>query len=170
LETFKVPVHRDGQVVAFAEVDGESVAELSRHVWHLNSHGYACRYERRDDGTQRIVLMHRQVLGLVEGDGILTDHINRDRLVNTKQNLRKVTCAQNAQNKAPYKNSQSGVRGVWFEPRRGKWQAKVILDKRGHHVGYFSTLEQAAAEAATFRARHMPFSADAGRNGAVECP
>jgi hypothetical protein len=58
------------------------------------------------------------------------------------------------------RNNTSGITGVVFSKPRGKWLARICVGYRRIHIGYFDTLEEAAAarkEAATkhgFTERH----------------
>lgn len=53
---------------------------------------------------------------------------------------------QNMMNKATYSNNTSGAPGVSFHTRIGMWQARIGLNGKRVHLGYFSSLE-AAVEA-----------------------
>lgn len=122
----------------------------------MDNNGYAVRYVRVG-GKRLVVLMHRFLLDLVPGDGIQADHIHGNRLDNRRQNLRIATNAQNHQNLhwcGPH-------RGTVWGARRNCWLARVTLDGKTHHLGQFATREEAAAIAAAFRHKHMPYSADA---------
>lgn len=77
-----IPVHRGGEVVAYAKVDDADHAALAEHRWTDNGWGYAARRERG-----RTILMHREVLGLVYGDGRVTHHRNEEPLDNRRSNL-----------------------------------------------------------------------------------
>lgn len=74
-----------------ATVDVSDAAELERYRWRPNTAGYAMR----SDGRSRVVLMHRQILGLTAGDRREGDHINHDTLDNRRENLRIVTAHEN---------------------------------------------------------------------------
>lgn len=74
------------------------------------------------------------------------DHINRDRFDNRWVNLRAATRGQNNTNKGHY--SLNPFKGVQLDPRRGKWRARIKLNGREKHLGYFDTAEEAAE---TFR-------------------
>jgi len=88
------------------------------------------------------------------------DHINGIRHDNRRCNLRWVDPAQNMQNKAVYKNSTTGVRGVTALPN-GKYLARVQMAGQRRSVGCFNTLEDAAAAAKAARLRLMPFTNEA---------
>lgn len=79
------------------------------------------------------------------------DHINGNRRDNRIANLREVTRAQNKANSGPPINSVSGVKGVFWNAKRRRWQARICLgDDRRQHLGYFNDLK--AAEAAYAKA------------------
>ena len=41
------------------------------------------------------------------------------------------------------KNSQSGVRGVYFHTSKNRRVARYSIDKKQIHIGYFKTIEEA---------------------------
>jgi hypothetical protein len=138
-----------------ALVDAADAAMVGAYSWRIHREGYA---ERRvyAGGKVLAVLMHRELLGLVRGDGHQVDHVNGNTLDNRRANLRVCTNAENHQNlhERPY-------RGATWEARRNLWQARAKLAGKTHHLGRFATREEAATVAAAFRREHMPFSADA---------
>jgi hypothetical protein len=138
-----------------ALVDETDVEAVSGYYWSIDNNGYAYR-KTRVDGKTRLVYMHRDLLGLVPGDGLQADHINGDKLDNRRANLRVCTNAQNGQNlhNRPY-------RGTSWDAPTNRWRARAKLNGKQHHLGLFVTREEAAAVAATFRREHMPYSADA---------
>lgn len=131
-----------------ALVDDEDYELLSAHKWyaqrdHKWDRWYALRHSRRE-GTRTIVRMHREILGLSPGDGMETDHRNGDGLDNRRDNLRVATHAQNGANRKPNRNSHSGVKGVCWHKRCGRWCARIRVGGAVVHLGYFATKEQAA--------------------------
>lgn len=71
------------------------------------------------------------------------DHINRNKLDNRISNLREATHAENMRNVNIRKHSKSGIKGVRFI--KGKWQARIVLDRVQQHLGVFNTAEEASA-------------------------
>lgn len=70
------------------------------------------------------------------------DHINGVRSDNRMCNLRVVTNAINCQNKRdPLPANKAGFLGV--SPNNGLWRAKIQLNRKQHHLGYFKTPEEA---------------------------
>lgn len=89
--------------------------------------------------TREYTFMHRQILGLRKGDGIVIDHANHDGLDNRRANLRTATVAQNNANL----RTHGGLRGVALRPS-GSWHAHIRIAGRQHHLGAFPTAEEAA--------------------------
>lgn len=76
---------------------------------------------------------------------LVIDHINGDRTDNRIANLRQATGSQNHANSRRYKNNTSGVKGVSWVERVGKWRAYIVVNRRQTHLGLFDNREDAAA-------------------------
>lgn len=124
-----------------ALVDDGDFDRLSISKWHADSWGYAFRYDGYKEGRKqnKKVYMHREILGAIP-DGMVTDHINRDKLDNQRNNLRVVTQLVNAQNKGA--SGVTGVRGVSLN--HGRYRARIFPNGQRIYVGNFATLEEAA--------------------------
>jgi hypothetical protein len=155
----RIPLrNRAGEVVAYATVDLADFARLNEHRWHLNYGRYVARWPPRPRRSK--LLMHRVVLGLVDGDGMEGDHINRNPLDNRRSNLRVVTTAQNLQNTSSRRGSTSSLRGVSWDARAGKWRAQGQLRGRKHHIAHFASEAAAGAAALAWRRENLPFASD----------
>lgn len=73
------------------------------------------------------------------------DHIDRDRANNRISNLRVVTNAENNRNKKMHPTSTTGINGVSFYKRSGKWRAQIAVNQVRMCLGYFDTIDEAAA-------------------------
>ena len=73
------------------------------------------------------------------------DHINGNGLDNRLENLRAVSNGENLRNKKIYKNNTSGTLGVSFDKRCQNYQAKIMINKKYKHLGYFKNKEEAIA-------------------------
>lgn len=92
------------------------------------------------------LLEHRVVWALEHGRWpSLVDHRDRDKLNNRPENLREASRSENAQNRVGAKG-RSGIRGVFWDTKRGKWCAHAMVDGKTHWLGAFDTVD-AAAEA-----------------------
>ena len=106
---------------------------------------YACRKE----GSRRLY-MHREILDAKTGLDV--DHINGIGLDNRRSNLRVATRSQNQHNSTRL-IGPSGYMGVsYLDPANPKYaryaerpyKAKIQLQGRAVHIGYFATAEDAA--------------------------
>jgi len=89
----------------------------------------------------RLVWMY--VYGKDPGD-LEIDHIDGDRSNDRIENLRLATRQQQQWNVPVTKTNTSGVKGVSFYKRTGKWRAYIRVNNKHKSLGYFNTCEQAA--------------------------
>lgn len=141
----------DGMIRAYATIDAADAVWAGQWNWCW-SHGYAIR-----GGSIRL---HRSLLGLMTGDGIRVDHIDRDRLNNRRSNLRIVTHAGNMQNLGSQKGATSAYRGVSWNARDRRWAAQLVVDGKHYWLGYFTDEREAARVAREARRRLMPYAVD----------
>lgn len=127
-------------------VDDEDFKELSQHKWYIGNHGYALRKTHigsvKDDTRREVTfLMHRVINNTPEG--FLTDHINRNKLDNRRNNLRTVTSRQNILNTNIRRTNRSGYTGVCFDKRSGKWEAYISNDYKKIGLGLYRDISKA---------------------------
>lgn len=125
-------------------VDDEYYEELSKHKWYLHIDGYASRRVQKDF-IRKTIMMHREIMG-VSDRGLHTqvDHINHDKLNNTKENLRICTIRENQRNRPKSKRGESIYKGV-CRCSRGKYWRSLIQTQDGRlDLGKFKTQEEAA--------------------------
>lgn len=138
-EQARIPLWKNGEIVASALVDPDIYDSLGDHVWSLSSGGYAVRWEKiRCDNAKSgwrtvVILMHRQVLGIIDRPDLWGDHKHGDKLDNRRSELSAVTPRQNRHNSKSA--SATGVKGVSLHPS-GKYEARVNL-------GLFDAIEDA---------------------------
>ena len=127
-----IEIHfKDGRIGYFDLEDKELVEKT---YWGLDVLGYA---HGKING--RLARFHRHLFGFPKET---IDHINRDKLDNRKCNIRLCTPKENSRNLSIAKNNTSGVTGV-KKTKHGKWNASIMVDRKGIHLGNFKTLEEA---------------------------
>jgi hypothetical protein len=95
--------------------------------------------------------MHRLITNTPEG--LMTDHINGNKLDNRRLNLRVCTNNQNQYNNKPHKDKQSSIyKGVTWNKSRNYWSVIVRGNNRYLFSGAFSN-EVAAACAYDYHAK-----------------
>ena len=128
-----------------ALVDDDDFEWLSQFKWYAVKFGrtfYAVRQAPRVNGKQRTIWMHREVLGLKPGDPRV-DHRDGDGLNNQRMNLREATHRQNMMNSRG-RSGSSRFKGVDWDKRAKKWRARISVNGKKKHLGYFIDEEEAA--------------------------
>ena len=130
------------------QVDPEDYHQyVSGHRFRLSSSGYV-EYSTRKDGMHHKML-HRIIMG--DPPGQFIDHINRDKLDNRRENLRTATKSQNNSNTGVRSDNTSGFKGVNWDKRRNKWVARVQVNGKPIHLGYYKHLIKAGMISALAR-------------------
>lgn len=106
---------------------------------------YAVRGES-NGGKDRMIYMHRFIMGLRFGDPRQCDHIKpKNGLDCRRSNLRISSSAQNHWNIGIRKNNKSGYKGVYFREDTGKWQAQITVHRKCKSLGSFRSKRSAYA-------------------------
>ncbi len=102
------------------------------------------------------------------------DHINGNPADNRIANLREASDAQNQQNRS----TKNGSVGTWFDKGRGIWSARIVLNRKTTHLGWFASQELAHAAYLSAKMQMHQFSPvprshiyniDAAVNSASSC-
>lgn len=129
-----------------AIVNKRDYKRLAPHKWCAANFGgkfYAVRGGRSADGKKLQIYMHREILGLHQGDPRIGDHRNPlETLNNTRANLRITDCSGNARNQTLAKSNKSGFKGV-SRRKNGRWAANIRAGGPTRWLGYFATAEAA---------------------------
>lgn len=88
-------------------------------------------------GKRSTVRMHREILGLYQGDKREGDHINHNTLDNRRGNVRIVTHQENAHN--------NRGKGYYWHRGARKYMAYIAVDGVDKYLGYFDTPAEARA-------------------------
>lgn len=131
----------------FALVDDEDYEWLSQWKWCTTKEKqtyYARRNILIPNTTKRTtVKMHRDILGLKHGDGLITDHKDGNGLNNQRSNLRVCNATENAANKRKIRGT-SKYKGVcWFRKTK-KWCSYIDSGGKRFHLGLFCKEKNAA--------------------------
>ncbi len=65
------------------------------------------------------------------------DHINNVKTDNTVSNLRWCTFSENQCNRKIGTSNKSSIKGVFWNNNKKKWHAKIMINKKQIHIGYF---------------------------------
>ena len=96
--------------------------------------------------NRKTYLVHRLIWILCNGDipdGLMIDHINRNKLDNRIENLRPVSRRLNSSNHGI--KTRSGYPGVWWYDRCKTWLVRIQVNKKTIYLGYYKDLDVAIA-------------------------
>ena len=77
--------------------------------------------------------LHRLIMG---APGV--DHIDGNRLNNSRSNLRIATAQQNCRNRSKFAGGTSKFKGVHWSKSKKKWRGKITDGYKSIHLGYFA--------------------------------
>ena len=113
--------------------------QIKRPLGFVNDRGYFV-IEWRNSSYRA----HRIAWVWMYGESDLEiDHINGIKLDNRIVNLREATSSENNRNTKLRSSNSSGIKGVWWDKRGGKWQAEILLHGIMYYVGRFDCINQA---------------------------
>ena len=97
--------------------------------------------------SRKLVFAHRVVFAMQKGHWPehSIDHINGDPSDNRIENLRDVPHIENLRNQVTRKNNTTGVTGVSFNKRLGKWMAHICVKGKYTHLGFFLAKDAAVS-------------------------
>ena len=121
-------------------VDAEDYEYLNQWSWYLTKKGYVSRTDYSNGRPGKTIRMHRFIMNTPRG--METDHKNRDKLDNRKENLRICTTTQNQANIPVRRRNILGVKGVCRQ--QGKYRASISVSGKPIHLGHFDTLLEAS--------------------------
>jgi hypothetical protein len=82
--------------------------------------------------------------GSLPEDSYSIDHIDNDRTNNSWHNLRLATKEQQGCNQRRRATNTSGIKGVSFNTKKGKWLAALVYEGQYYHGGFHYTKDEAA--------------------------
>jgi hypothetical protein len=95
--------------------------------------------------NDRMYYAHRLAWKLVTREDPVRyiDHIDGDRSNNAWHNLREATHQQNHYNQSLRADSTTKLKGVGWDVKARKYRARITIDGRRCHLGFFETPEEA---------------------------
>lgn len=147
-----VDIDRVRQLIAYD-------ADSGTFTWLVNRKGSAARVGaaagcNRPDGYVRIIIdgridyAHRWAWRIAVGPiphGMEIDHIDHNPSNNALANLRLVTRSGNRKNRSRDSRNKSGINGVHWSVNARAWCVQIRSNRKTTHIGYFNSLEAAAA-------------------------
>ena len=121
-------------------IDIEDVEKIDKYTWNINSTGYA-RTEIGGRKNKISIMMHRLIMNAKDGE--VVDHINHNTVDNRKKNLRICSQKDNVRYARVRTDNISGVTGVGYTKREGKWRARIHVNGSDIGLGYYNNFEDA---------------------------
>ena len=126
-------------------LDQEDYCRLRHYKWVVYGGGnnlYAVRLKFVGQNRTWQISMHREIMNAPKG--VLVDHRNCDSLDNRRSNLRFATRTENIRNRRKMKNSRSQYIGVYFSKQKGKWETRIMYQRKRIYLGRYDCQIDAA--------------------------
>lgn len=121
--------------------DSEDLPIVLQYTW-LSNNGYA---HARNPTTGKQISMHRLIMGVIDNDNVVIDHINRITQDNRKCNLRVCDQVNNCMNRRENKKRlHSKYKGVFSATNGRTFFSTIQHDGKQYYLGSFPTEEEAA--------------------------
>ncbi|MCK9461451.1 MAG: HNH endonuclease [Proteobacteria bacterium] len=130
-----------GKTAQVSAEDFEWLTSLGK--WQFDRYAY---YTRKVNGKKKSVRMHRLIAEKMVGaipEGMVTDHINGDKLDNRRENLRVVTYSANSRNRREECTKSYAPAGIYWDKFRKRWKVQTSICGKTFNVGRYDTLEEA---------------------------
>lgn len=140
----------------FTQVDDEDYDFLNQFKWCAIKHRSGKYYAVRGgwiDGKMKLIYMHRVIMNTPEW--MLVDHIYHNGLDNRKSELRNCTHTQNQMNRRKQKNCSSKYFGVCWYKINKEWGARIKINGKQKHIGFFKTEVEAAKAYNIFAKKYL---------------
>lgn len=117
--------------------DMDDYDKIKQYTWYAMTSGHYCTVYTDNVKNKSRVAMHQLIAGKYY------DHADRNPLNNRKYNLRYATQSENARNHNKRKDNTSGFTGVAWSKGKQVWHARITVDNKDIHLGYFKDMQDA---------------------------
>ena len=117
--------NKQKEITGYSNVSEEDYEYVNKYKWHLSTGGYA-----QSHINKKSVFLHRYIYTEILKQDInscIIDHIDNNRLNNTRDNLRIASYTENTRNRKKKENATSKYRGVSFNINKKLWQASIKI-------------------------------------------
>src|SRR5215471_3434855 len=122
-----------------ALVDDVDFNVVNHHKWYTDNSNPNTTYARCSELAMR---MHTFIMQ--PRPGLLVNHIDRDGLNNTRDNLEIITSLEHSRMMPKRRGTKSLYRGVCLPKGKSKFMAQITVNGNVYYLGYFKTEEEAA--------------------------
>lgn len=124
-----------------AVVDDDLFEYLNGFKWHYDNQYAARKQWIPSEKRFEMIYMHRLVNKTPKHKE--TDHINRNKLDNRKENLRTVTRSGNSLNHGLRSDNTSGHKGVSFSKKDKSYRVRIVINNKEIGLGYYKDIAKA---------------------------
>lgn len=118
--------------------DLEDYNLIKDFCWYFSKDGYVIS-NSFNTKKRTTILMHNLIMQTV----LFVDHKNHKTFDNRKFNLRAVTNSQNCMNHKLKINNTSGITGVSWDKKSGKWHSRIGANNKEISLGFFNDFDEA---------------------------
>lgn len=122
--------------------DLEDYDKIKDYCWSFNEFGYL-RANALKPNWNKNIRMHRLIMGVLDNNEVVIDHINHKTNDNRKCNLRICTELDNNKNQILSKSNTTGVKGVSYSKQHNKYEAYITVNGKRKALGLYKTLNEA---------------------------
>ena len=127
----------------------KNIPYIKELCWWLSNRGYAMARipkKYRNTFNKTIVGLHQIICPCK--NGLIPDHIDRNKLNNLTNNLRQATYSENNRNKNMlerkiHTNNTSGHKGINYNKKNNRWYARISIKGERIYLGCFEHIEDA---------------------------
>ena len=144
--------YRDNNL--YWKVRPKNQVDMSKPAGNINGRGYRrIKIKGKKYQAHRLIyLMHNEQWDITDtSQDNSIDHIDRDKLNNSIDNLRVATNSQQQHNTGMRNDNTSGESNVYWHKPAGKWYVIVTVNNNRRSGGYFINKEDAIAKATQLR-------------------
>ena len=127
--------NKNGENVGYVLVSKEDYDHLSKFKWYKDGDGYA-----KSKINNKMWKIHRYIMIEILKNDLTSkqpiDHIDNDKLNNSRTNLRVATFSENARNRKKKENASSIYTGVCFLKYKNKWKTSIKINNKTLHAIY----------------------------------
>lgn len=118
-------------------VSKQDLSDILNFYWHVNTTGRVRTYFNKSH-----IFLHQYLMGTL--DGFVIDHIDRNPLNNTRENLRFIKSRENILNSDFAENTSSKYHGIVFRKDKNVFQALIKVNGKSKNLGTFKSDFEAA--------------------------
>lgn len=109
--------------------DLEDYDKIKDYYWSIDKYGYVVN-------TKTGIKQHRLIMGIIDCQDVVVDHVYHNTNDNRKQFLRLCTYSENNKNKQPNRSYKYKT-GVDFLEKKCKWRSRICVNYKTIYLGNF---------------------------------